>query len=73
MERASEHMEPLEVSVFHLRTGFGAVHDGVAAVQRERVLQFRQPLLSEVVTRVDHPAIRLKHNSKATISKSEWV
>lgn len=53
-----------EVSAVYLRAGSGAVHDGVTAVQRERVLEFGEPLLSEVIARVDHPAVRLryKHN-----------
>lgn len=43
----------------YLGAGPRAVHDGVAAVQRERVLQLGQPLLREVVSGVDHPAIGL--------------
>lgn len=43
----------------YLGTGIRAVHDGVAAVERERVLQLGQALLCEVVSGVDHPAIGL--------------
>lgn len=39
-----------------------AVHNSVAAIEGEWVLQLRQTLLSEIVTRIDHPAIGLhKH------------
>lgn len=44
----------------HLWTGLSAVHDSVAAVERERVLQLGQTLLCEIISRVDHPAIRLR-------------
>ena len=44
-----------------LGAGPCAVHDGVAAVQRERVLQLGQALLSEVVSGVDHPAVGLQN------------
>lgn len=53
-----------ELSAVYLRAGSGAVHDGVTAVQRERVLEFGEPLLGEVVARVDHPAVRLRHKHK---------
>lgn len=42
-----------------LGAGPRAVHDGVAAVQREGVLQLGQALLREVVSGVDHPAVGL--------------
>lgn len=44
----------------YLGTGPGAVHDGVAAVEGEGVLQFGQALLRELVPGVDHPAIGLE-------------
>ncbi len=47
----------------YLRAGFGAVHDGVTAVQREGVLELGEPLLGVFVTRVDHPAVRLKYTT----------
>ena len=34
----------------HLRTGLRAVHDSVAAVERERVLQLGQTLLCEIIS-----------------------
>lgn len=43
----------------YLGTGPCAVHDGVAAVEREGVLQLGQALLCELVSGVDHPAIGL--------------
>lgn len=45
----------------HLWAGPGAVHDGVAAIDRERILQLGQTFLRELVPRVDHPTIRLKY------------
>ena len=42
------------------RTGLGAVHDGVAAVELVSVIQSRQTLLRSLVPRVDNPAVRLK-------------
>lgn len=47
------------MEVVYLGAGLGAVHDGVAAVERKRVLQFGQSLLRELVTRVDHPTVSL--------------
>lgn len=43
----------------YLGAGLCAVHDGVAAIQRERVLQLGQALLCEVVSGVNQPAIGL--------------
>lgn len=43
----------------YLGTGPRAVHDGVAAVQGEWVLQLGQALLREVISGVDHPAVGL--------------
>lgn len=43
----------------YLGTGQCAVHDGVAAVQREGVLQLGQAFLCELISRVDHPAVGL--------------
>lgn len=44
----------------HLGAGLRAVHDGVAAVEGERVLQLGQALLRVIVPGVDHPAIGLR-------------
>lgn len=43
----------------YLGAGLGAVHYSVAAVEGERILQLGQTLLCELVSGVDHPAIRL--------------
>lgn len=43
----------------YLRAGLSAVHNGVTAVEGEGVLQLGQTLLRELITRVDHPTIRL--------------
>lgn len=53
----------------HLWTGLCAVHDSVAAVERERVLQLGQSLLREVIPRVDHPAIRLRVRAGSAVSR----
>ena len=42
-----------------LGAGLGAVHDGVAAVELERVVELREPLLGELVARVLDPPVRL--------------
>lgn len=44
----------------HLGAGLGAVHDGVAAVEGEGVLQLCQALFRVVVPGIDHPAIGLE-------------
>src|SRR5579863_2793992 len=41
-----------------LRAHVGAVHDGVAAVQAERILELVEPLTRGFITAVDDPAIR---------------
>src|SRR4051794_2295873 len=48
-----------------LRAGFGAVHDGVAAVEPERVFEIVEPLAGRFVTRVFHPARRLQQRGGA--------
>src|SRR5271165_1598774 len=42
--------------------GLGAVHDGVAAVEPERVLEIVEPLALRLVARVDEPAIGLEED-----------
>ena len=44
-----------------------AVHDGVAAVQREGVLQLSQALCCEIVSGVSHPAIGLHEDCGAQV------
>src|SRR6266404_7419865 len=43
-----------------LRAGLGAVHDGVAAIQPERILEIVEPLAGRLVARVLDPACRLQ-------------
>jgi len=42
-----------------LGAGLGAVEDGVAAVQPERILQIVEPLAGRFVARIHDPALRL--------------
>lgn len=46
----------------YLGAGLSAVHDSVAAVEGERILQLGQTLLCEVVSGVNHPTISLTDN-----------
>ena len=43
-----------------LGTGFGAVHDGVAAIEPERIFQIVEPVPSRLVARIHDVAVRLK-------------
>src|SRR5712691_6345338 len=43
-----------------LRAGVGAVHDGVAAIEPERVLEIVEPVAGRLVAAVDDPALRLQ-------------
>lgn len=52
----------------YLGAGLCTVHDGVAAVEREGVLQLGQALLCEIVSGVDHPAIGLGKQSMSAES-----
>lgn len=54
----------------YLGAGPGTVHDGVAAVEREGILQFGQALLCEVVSGVDHPAIGLGRHGRGMVAES---
>lgn len=56
----AKDLHPLDLSnllagVEMLRACAGTVHDGVAAVELERVVQCRQPFLLELVTAVCQP------------------
>ena len=42
-----------------LRASVGAVHDGLAAIQLERIVECVQALLRELIARIGDPAIRL--------------
>src|SRR6476619_848335 len=48
-----------------LRAGLGAVHDGVAAVQPERILEIVEPLAGGLVSAVIDPAGRLQQRGGA--------
>src|SRR6478672_9764720 len=51
-----------------LRTGSGAVHDGVAAIEAERILQIVEPLARRLVAAVGDPAIGLQQDRGAEIA-----
>src|SRR5262245_45849341 len=48
-----------------LRAGLGAVHDGVAAIEPERVLENVEPLAGRLVAAVVEPAARLQQRGGA--------
>src|SRR5262249_19317876 len=48
-----------------LRTGLGAVHDGMAAVQPERIFQIVEPRAGRLVARVHNKALRLQQCCRA--------
>jgi len=50
-----------------LGAGLGAVHDGVAAIDRERVLQLVQALGGMLITGVDDPAVGLHEHGGAEV------
>src|SRR5262252_7217947 len=59
------HHHPLDLGdrlgrVETLRAGLGAVHDGVAAVEAERVLEIVEALAGRLVAAVLEPAVGLK-------------
>src|ERR1700738_3129601 len=47
-----------------LRAGLGAIQDGVAAVEPERVLQNVEPLAACLVAAVHDPAVRLQQDGR---------
>src|SRR5262245_35481791 len=47
-----------------LRAGIGAVQDGVAAVEPERVLEIVEPLAGRLVAAVDDPALCLQQRRR---------
>jgi len=50
-----------------LWTNSRAIHDRVTTIQLERVVQFRQPLVREVVAGVLDPAVRLHQHRRAQV------
>mmetsp|Transcript_7869 Transcript_7869/g.17132 ORF Transcript_7869/g.17132 Transcript_7869/m.17132 type:complete len:262 (+) Transcript_7869:175-960(+) len=50
-----------------LGTGLGAVHDGVAAVQLERIVQLGEALCGQLVSGVLDPAVRLHEHCRSQV------
>src|SRR4051794_16168383 len=50
------------------RAGLRAIHDGMAAVEAERVLQVVEPVAGRLVTRIHDPALRLQQCGGAEIA-----
>src|SRR5690606_23730968 len=50
-----------------LRANLGAVHDGVAAIELEWILEVVETLLRGLVAAVDQPAIGLQQHGRAEI------
>src|SRR5215216_2189854 len=48
-----------------LRAGLGAIHDGVAAIEPERVLEIVEPLAGGLIAAVGDPARRLQERGRA--------
>src|SRR5262245_62255387 len=48
-----------------LRAGIGAIHNGVAAIEPEWVLEIVEPLACCLVATVDDPALRLQQRRRA--------
>src|SRR5579872_2961813 len=51
-----------------LRAGLGTVHDGVAAIEAERILEIVEPLTGGLIAAVLHPAIGLQKSRRAEIA-----
>src|SRR3546814_16495457 len=51
-----------------LRAGLGAVHDGVAAIQPERILEGVETLAGVLIAAVGDPAIGLQQHRRAEIA-----
>jgi hypothetical protein len=51
-----------------LRAGLGAVHDGVAAIEAERVLELVEPLAGPLIARIGDPAVGLQQYGGAQIT-----
>src|SRR3569833_1439336 len=72
LDLALDHLE-LELGdgfrrVEALRAGLGAVHDGVAAVEAERILEIVEPLAGRLVARIGYPAVGLEQRGGAEIT-----
>src|SRR3954467_3456909 len=51
-----------------LRAGLGAVHDGVAAIEPERILEIVEPFAGGFITAVLDPAVRLQQRRGSQIA-----
>src|SRR5437667_2049534 len=51
-----------------LGAGIGAVHDGVAAVEAERILEIVEPLAGRLVARILEPAMGLQERGGTEIA-----
>src|SRR5579872_2967739 len=51
-----------------LGAGLGAIHDRVAAIEPERVLEIVEPFAGGLVARIVHPAVRLQQRGRAEIA-----
>ena len=51
-----------------LRAGLRAVHDGVAAIEAEGILEIVEALAGRLVARIDQPAIGLEQRGRAEIA-----
>src|SRR3954447_25607237 len=51
-----------------LRAGLGAVHDGVAAIEAERILEIVEPLAGGLIPRIRHPAVGLEQRGGTEIA-----
>src|SRR5207248_5866007 len=51
-----------------LRAGLCAVHDGVAAIEPERILEIVEPLASRLVARIGDPAVGLEQCGRAEVT-----
>src|SRR5690606_11461708 len=51
-----------------LGAGLGAVHDGVAAVEPERVLELVEALAGRLVAAVGDPAVGLQQNRRSEVA-----
>jgi len=56
-----------KTGVKSLGAGLGAVHDGVATVEGERVLEGLATLRSELISAVNHPAVSLHQDGRSKV------
>src|SRR5690606_32265327 len=51
-----------------LRAGLGAVHDGVAAIEPERILEIVEAMAGALVARVLDPAVGLQQRGRSEVA-----